>query len=298
MNTDETSIGRGRLRLGLAARGELRWAVIDLGEVVETLRERRDLSPVAAVTLGQMLAGAALLHRMQLKTPVRLILEARGDGPLGRVTAEADHRGHVRGSVTSPRAVVEGEGDDLDVMAALGRGILTVRRQMPSRTYESQVPLVEGGGISQQLSFYLEQSEQTASAVLLGVLARPTGIAAAGGMILEALPGTDDDLLKALEAKLKTFHRVSRTLEAEGIDGLLKAVLGELEQEVLEERDVVYSCSCDRERFRLQIAGLPLEDRTYILESEESGGRDTVEVECNYCGAQYSFSIEELSVPQ
>ena len=299
MKLEAEDLGRGRLRLGLAARGALRWAVADLGEIVEIQRRRRDLSPVAAVALGQMLAGAALLHRLQLKTPVRLILEARGEGPLGRVSAEADQRGHVRGTVAIPQATVaSGAGHDLDVMDALGKGLLKVRRQMRSTTYESQVPLVEGGGISQQLAFYLEQSEQTASAVLLGVLARPLGVASAGGMILEALPGTDLDLLRALETKLGSLDGVSRTLESGGLDGLLEAALGELDREVLEEREIEYSCGCDRERFRLQIASLPPEDRAYLTAQDEPAAPRSVDVECNFCGTHYAFSLEELSVLQ
>src|SRR5436309_14242633 len=89
----------GRLQLGLAGAGALRWAVADVTDIVEEARGRLDLSPVAAAALGRSLAGAALLLRLAAKTPTRLVLEIRGDGPLGRVIADADQEGNLRGMV-------------------------------------------------------------------------------------------------------------------------------------------------------------------------------------------------------
>lgn len=296
-------MGHGSLRVGLAAKGQLRWAVADLSEIVEAARGRRDLSPVASVALGQMLAGAALILRLQSKTPVRVILESQGDGPLGRVTAEADDLGRLRGSVTVPQATVqrsspEDEGDGIDSAAGIGKGNLKVIRQMPNITYESVVPLLEGQGVSQQLTHFLQQSDQTQSALLLGVLLRSEGVAAAGGLIVEALPGADEDLLDTLELALSGLPSVSRCLDEKGADGLLAEVLGELDREDLETLPLTYVCTCDRDRLRLHLAHLPAEDRDHLLEMKEEGQETSTEVECNFCGAQYRFSAEELSVPQ
>ncbi|MCH9648010.1 MAG: Hsp33 family molecular chaperone HslO [Deltaproteobacteria bacterium] len=296
-------MARGHLRVGLAAKGQLRWAVADLSEIVEAARQRRDLSPVASVALGQMLAGAALILRLQSKTPVRVILESQGDGPLGRVTAEADDLGHLRGSVTVPQAVVPttgqaSEGEGIDSAAGIGKGNLKVIRQMPNITYESVVPLLDGQGVSQQLTHFLQQSDQTQSALLLGVLLRSDGVAAAGGLILEALPGADEDLVNTLEGTLSRLPSVSRCLEEKGVDGLLAEVFGELDRKDLESLPLAYVCTCDRERLRLHLAHLPAEDRDHLLEMKEEGQEAGTEVECNFCGAHYRFSAEELSIPQ
>src|SRR3954452_5908469 len=88
-----------RLELGLAGEGSLRWAVVDLTDVVQEARDRRDLSPVATAALGRSMAGAALLLRLATKTPTRLVVEVRGDGPILRVLAEADKEGNLRGLV-------------------------------------------------------------------------------------------------------------------------------------------------------------------------------------------------------
>src|SRR5262245_48457308 len=93
------STAQGRLDLGLAGEGSLRWAVVNVTDIVQEARDRLDLSPVASAALGRSLAGSALLLRLAAKTPTRLVLEIRGDGPLGRVLAEADQDGNLRGMV-------------------------------------------------------------------------------------------------------------------------------------------------------------------------------------------------------
>ncbi|MEO1368262.1 MAG: Hsp33 family molecular chaperone HslO, partial [Acidobacteriota bacterium] len=92
----------GSLRLGIAGRGDLRWAVVDLTGPVEALRARLDLSPTAAVALGRSMAASSLLLRFSTKMAGRLRFEVLGDGPLGRIYAETDSSGHVRGIVGQP----------------------------------------------------------------------------------------------------------------------------------------------------------------------------------------------------
>ncbi len=298
MSRSGEELAFGTLRAGLAARGDLRWAVAELGTMVEWLRLRRDLSPVAAAALGQLLAGTALMHHLQLKTPVRMIVELLGDGPLGRLTAEANNRGELRGAVTMPHAVVEGSAPgEIDVQAAVGEGLLRVIRQMENVTYDSKVPLI-AGGIGHQLTHFLGQSDQTASAVLVGVLARPDGVASAGGMIVEALPGTDEDLLQGLEARLGALGSVSRLLARGGTDSLLDAVLGQLDREDHGERRLVYRCTCERDRFRAHLTGLSTPDREHLLEVQGDRASADLEIECSFCGERYVFQPEELRATQ
>jgi molecular chaperone Hsp33 len=283
-------LARGRLRVGLAAGGGLRWAVADLTQIVETARGRLDLSPVAAAALGRSMAGAALLLRLSAKTPTRLLLELAGDGPIGRVLAEADDRGNVRGTVGRPRVDVPHRPDSkLAVGEAVGSGLLRVLRELPAGSYHSQVELVSGE-IGEDLAHFLAQSEQTRSAVLLGVLGRPTGVAAAGGLIVEVLPGADGPAVGRLEANLGGTAGVSRLVEEGGVDQVLETVLAGLAPEVREERDVHYRCRCDRERLRRHLEALGPEDLDSL---REEGG--VLEASCAFCGAVYRFEREELA---
>src|SRR3954470_18480902 len=97
---------QGRLELGMAGDGAFRWAVVDLTDIVREARDRRDLGPVSTAALGRCLSGAALLLRLATKTPSRLVLDVRGDGPLRQVLAEADNEGNLRGMVGEARVDV------------------------------------------------------------------------------------------------------------------------------------------------------------------------------------------------
>ena len=283
------ALAHGSLRVGLAADGGLRWAVADVTEIVERARERLDLSPVAAAAMGRSMAGAALLLRLAAKTPTRLVVEVRGDGPIRRVIGEADERGNLRGMVGAPRVDVPHRPDGkLAVGAAVGRGTLQVHREHPGGSYGSQVELVSGE-IGDDVAHYLAQSEQTRSAVLLGVLGRPAGVAAAGGLIVEVLPGAEEEAVGRLEERLAGIAGVSHLVEEGGVDRVLETVLGGLDPVLAEELPLFYRCRCERDRLRRHLEALSAED----LESlrEEAG---TLEAECAFCGEVYLFERDEL----
>jgi molecular chaperone Hsp33 len=280
----------GTLQLGLAGDGSLRWAVANVTDLVEEARGRLDLSPVAAAALGRCLAGAALLLRLATKTPARLLLEIRGDGPLGRVLAEADEEGNLRGMVGNPRVDLPSTpAGKLDVGTAVGKGTLRVLREYEGGgSYHSQVSLVTGE-IGDDVAHYLEQSEQSRSAVLLGVLAKPFGVAAAGGMIVEVLPGAAEEKVSLLESNIASIPGVSHLVEAGGAGQVVETLLAGLDREVHETRLLRYHCRCNRERLLNHLVLLSDEDRDH-LRSEEG----TIEADCAFCGNRYVYTPAEL----
>ena len=276
----------GSLHLGTAGDGDLRWAVADMAPVVEEARRARDLSPLAAIGLGQLLTGAALLSRFISKEPLRIVLEVRGDGPLGRIRAEADSLGRIRGLVQRPLA--RREEDHGPGAPELGTGTLRVMRQLDRKNYDSRVALVDGG-VARNLAHFLDQSEQIRSAVVLGVLTRREGVAAGGGLIVEALPGADATLVRELERRFGDFPSVSAVLEREGPWGLLAQALGDLERQQLEERHLLLACDCDRDRFQQHLRALMLQEPELLEE-----GEDRLTVQCSFCGEDYAFTADEL----
>ena len=275
----------GTLSVGTAARGDLRWALADLTPLVEEARLQRDLSPLAAIGLGQLLTAAVLLTRLISKQPLRLVLEVRGDGPLGHVRAEADTQGRVRGLVE--RRLAERSPGDETLTPELGTGTLRVVRQQRKQNYESRVALVEGG-VARNVAHFLEQSEQIRSAVMLGVLTRPQGVVAGGGLIVEALPGADPTLVRGLEARIPRIPSVSGVLEDGGPWALLDSAIGDVERETLEERQLVLTCDCDRDRFRSHLRALVARDPMIVGDDEE------MDVQCSFCGAEYKFPVDDL----
>jgi molecular chaperone Hsp33 len=291
---DMEMTAQGRLEMGLAGQGALRWAVVELTDVLKEARDRRDLGPVAAAALGRCMAGAALLLRLSTKAPTRLVLDVRGDGPLRQVMAESDNEGNLRGMVGEARVDLPNRPDGkLNVGGAVGKGFLRVIREHGTGgSYNSQVELVTGE-IGDDLAHYLEQSEQTSSAVMLGVLARPHGVAAAGGMIVEVLPGASDEAISSLQKNIARVRGVSYLIDEGGIPNVLETVLSGFDREVKEVLPLRYRCRCSRERLLRHLILLSAEDRDYLREKD-----GTIDADCVFCGEHYRFAEEELQSPR
>ncbi|MEM6457658.1 MAG: Hsp33 family molecular chaperone HslO [Acidobacteriota bacterium] len=157
--------------------------------------------------------------------------------------------------------------------------------------YTSQVALVDGE-IGTDLAHFLEQSEQIRSAALVGVLPRSVGIAAAGGMLVEAMPGVEDIAVTGLERNLRALGgRVSSVLEAGGIDALTQRVLDGFQLETLETHALRFACRCDREMLRLRVTqALAAEASTDDLFDAD----ERCEVVCQRCAERFVFTRAEL----
>jgi molecular chaperone Hsp33 len=280
----------GDLQLGVAANGDLRWAAVDVTGPTEDVRRRLDLSPVASVALGRALAAAALLLRFTSKFEGRLVLEVLGDGPIRKILAEVDSQGRLRGLVGEPRLDTPDDGS-MAISWAVGRGILRVTREGPGgRSYSSQVELVTGE-LGRDLVHFLNQSQQIRSAALLGVLPRPTGVGAAGGILVEAFPSTPEETLARLENNIAALEGVSAYLDQGGVPALRDAVLAGFDRDDLERHPLVYRCRCHEERLRQALQGMPGEDLDSI--TDEAG---LLIAECAFCGASYEFARSELQI--
>ncbi len=280
----------GKLELGVAGGTALRWAAVDVTGALEEARRRHDLSPIAAAALGRSLAGATLLLHLSARSCARLTVTVAGDGPLGRVIAESDRAGNLRGLVGEPRVdLPSGPAGKLPVGAAVGRGSLRVQRELADgSSYESQVEL-QTGEIGLDLAHFLHQSEQTPAAVLVGVLEGPQGIRAAGGMIVEAMPNAAEAELAGLERNLARLGGFSVALEAGGIDGVIGSVLAGFDRSVREEIGVRFRCRCARETLLDRLVTLSAEDKRELA---DPAGR--IEAECAYCSAHYLYHVAEL----
>jgi len=279
-----------RLIQGMACGGDFRIIAAQTTDTVETAREILDLAPVAADALGRALTGSLLLARLLDKNVKNqyVTLRFEGDGPLGVVIAEGTVLGGARGYVSNP-APPDGA---LDVGRGIGRGMLTVVRGTPpaGKPYTSQV-LLNGSGVAQELTHYLMRSEQIASAVLLGVLNRRDGVAAAGGIIIQAFPHASSAAIEAIEERIKEAPPLSTLIEKMPIEDVVAQVLHGLDYKQIDasfDVPLSYKCSCTRER---ALAPLTLFAPDELREMIDEGGSV---VTCQFCGRKYSFTRDDL----
>ena len=284
-----------RLIQGLAVGGDVRILAAQTTESVSNVTQRLDLSPVAATALGRAMTGAVLLARLLDKhyRNQKVTLRFEGGGPLGAVIAEGSVNGTMRGTVGEPQY----EDTSVSVGAAIGRkGMLTVIRGTPpdGRPYTTQIQL-ENGEVASDITRYLAQSEQIYSAVLLGVLTKPTGIGSSGGLIVQAFPHASDEAVKRVEEQIRKATPLSILLEKMPIEEAVKQILPDIGYKQIDESYNVplsYQCGCTRER---AFAPFQLFDRQELGDMINKGGAEVV---CQFCGERYWFTSEELmSIP-
>ena len=277
----------------LAKDAPVKAMAISARDMVERARAIHDCWPVASAALGRLLMAASMMGAAMKEENGSVTLRVRGDGPLGALTAVSDSRGNVRGYVRNPAVDVPRKAKGkLDVGAAVGGGgDLTVIRDLGLKEpYVGSVQLV-GGEIAEDVAAYFVESEQVPTACALGVLIAPDQtVQAAGGYLIQLLPGADEDIVSAVEGGVARLGAVSARLDS-GMDplGLLREVLGEFELEVLETVPVEYRCYCTRERVSRALISLGKEELDSLIEEQKGA-----ELTCQFCDKAYRFSAEEL----
>ena len=261
--------------------------------LVERARQIHDTWPVATAALGRLLMGASMMGSMLKEDNGSVTLRVKGNGPLGTLLSVSDSQGNVRGYVENPAVDVPRKAHaKLDVGAAVGPdGSLTVIRDLGLKEpYVGAIQLV-GGEIAEDIAAYFVESEQIPTACALGVLIAPEQtVQAAGGYLIQLLPGADDSVITAIEKGIAKVGAVSAQLDRGlGPVELLREVLSDFQLEILETSPVEYRCYCSRERVSRALISIgPAELRSLI---EEQGG---AELTCQFCDKIYRFSRSDL----
>ncbi len=261
--------------------------------LVEQARGIHRLSPMATAALGRALMGAGMMGDMLKEEQGSLTLQIKGGGPLGTILAVSDCEGNVRGYVQNPQVeLMEQRPGKLDVGAAVGLdGTLTVIKDIGLKEpYVGSIGLFSGE-IADDLAMYFVESEQIPTACALGVLVGlDQSVTAAGGYLIQLLPGAGEDIIEKIEAGVRAMGPVSAALGG-GLDGegLLRSVLGDFQLEILEKHPVEYRCYCSRERVSRALISMGREELSSLIEDQ---GR--AELTCQFCDAVYRFSQTEL----
>ncbi|MEI6131884.1 MAG: Hsp33 family molecular chaperone HslO [Bacillota bacterium] len=277
----------------LIANGTVRAFVAETTELVQEAATIHKLSPVATAALGRLLTGAAIMGSMLKSENDTLSLQIKSDGPLEGLIAVSDSSSNVRGYVHRPLADLPLREDDgkLDVGGAVGKGVLTVVKDLGMKEpYVSQVELISGE-IGVDLTYYFASSEQTPSVVALGVLINPDlTVANAGGYVFQLLPGADDSIISYIENTIDSMPPVTTLLSwGETPESILDLFFAEKDLQILDTRPCQYKCNCSRDRMERGLISLGANDL-------EEMANDPVETECvcHFCSKIYKFNKEDL----
>ena len=273
--------------------GLVQAAAISSRDLTERARQIHKTLPVATAALGRTLAGASMMGNALKGHGASLTLQIKGSGPLGTILAVSDSDGNVRGYVTNPQTELPLRPDGkLDVGGAVGQeGSLTVIKDLHMKEpYVGTVNLL-GGEIAEDIAAYFVESEQIPTACALGVLVGlDQSVTAAGGYLIQLLPGASEDMITKIEAGVHAMGSVSHAL-ADGLDGegLLRAVLKDFDLEILEKHPVEYRCYCSRDRVTRALISMGRQELSGLIAEQGQA-----ELSCQFCDKVYRYSREEL----
>jgi len=263
---------------------------LDGKKLVEEARKAQGTWPTATAALGRLLIGAALFTSfLEDESPQRVCLHVVCNGPLHEIFAEADAHGRVRGYVANPYVHLEPKEGKLDVKGAVGEGTLHVIKDLGiGEPYCSSIPLISGG-LALDLAYHLVKSEQTPSAMALGVMVASDGsVKSAGGLLVHTMGDVEEEDLTRVESTLNQIGSISHKFLDKGPVEVLTELFHPWECEMFVHRYVEWGCPCSRERAERTLIALGSSE---IKELIKKGG---TEVECRFCGARYRFSADDL----
>ena len=273
--------------------GFMKVSAVSTRGLTERARQIHRTLPVATAALGRLLAAASMMGSALKEDGASVTLQVKGGGPLGTLLAVSDNLGNVRGTVDNPALDLPlREDGKLDVGAAVGsQGALTVIRDLRMKEpYIGSVGLL-WGEIAEDIALYFVESEQIPTACGLGVLVdRDQSVLAAGGYLIQLLPGAAEETAGRVEQVLRAAGAVTELLRADpDPEMLLRRAMPGFDLEILEKSPIEYRCDCSRKRMERALISLgPEELRSMIA---EQGG---AELTCRFCDNVQRFSKEEL----
>ncbi|HCW35639.1 MAG TPA: Hsp33 family molecular chaperone HslO [Staphylococcus sp.] len=277
---------------GLAFNDEVRAFAVQTTNTVQEAQTRHYTWPTASAALGRSMTASVMMGSM-LKNEEKLTVTIDGGGPIGKIMVDANAKGEVRGYVQNPQTHFPlNDQGKLDVRRAVGTdGMLSVVKDIGLKDYFTGSTPIVSGELGEDFTYYFVTSEQVPSAVGLGVLVNPDNtIKAAGGFIIQLMPGASEKTISAIEEKINQMEPVSKLIDR-GLspEEIIETVLGKENTRIIDHMDVEFKCNCSREKFLNAIKGLG-EAEIDAMIKEDHGA----EAECHFCRTKYQYSEEEL----
>ena len=277
---------------GMAANHQVRFFAAYSKNLVEEARKHHDTSPVATAALGRLLTAGAMMGTMCKNDSDVITIQIKCSGPIGGLVVTADAKANVKGYVYNKDVMLPpSKAGKLDVGKALDLGVLTVIKDLGLKEpYSGQTHLVSGE-IAEDLTYYFATSEQIPTSVALGVLMnKDNTVRQAGGFIIQMMPFAEEEVIAALEDRLKDFSSVTTHLDAgETPEDMMKKLFEGFDMEVEDRIPTQFYCNCSKER--VSKAGISVGKKD-LQEMIDEG--KPIELNCHFCNSHYTFTVEEM----
>lgn len=284
-----------KLIKALASNGQVRILAAYTKDTVNEGVKLHNCAPTAAAAFGRMLTAGCLMGAM-LKSPKDVLtLKIDGKGPAGPIVVTSYYDGSVKGYIGNPKVDLPANAlGKLDVGGAVGKdGSLVVIRDMGLKEpYMGQVAIYTGE-IGEDIAYYFTVSEQTPSAVALGVLVdTDISIKHSGGIIIQLMPDSDEMLADLITYRLEDLGSLTKNFsEGKTLEDILNFLFDDMDLKILETIEPQYKCDCSRERVEKALISIGEQELKSLYEEGKNE-----ELRCNFCNKAYEFTQEDIKL--
>jgi molecular chaperone Hsp33 len=283
-----------RLYNFVLADDSIRGVVVNGTRMISEMQWNHELGVLETLVLGHSYLAAALMSA-NLKGKDRFKLQIECSGAIKGLIVEANAYGEVRGFLKQVPIPIDRPPDTFALAPYFGAGFLTVTKYLQDgkQPFSGKI-MMEHGSLAKDLALYYLKSEQIPSAIVLGVRFHRNGeVKGAGGLLLQALPGADEQLIVSLENRIDALPSLGDIVIQKGFPHQwLQSILGEFQPKVLGHRGVEFMCHCNRESIRQMLTMLSDAD----LQDMTDNGPFPVRIRCHNCNSSYDFSQKSLRV--
>lgn len=281
---------RDYLVKALACEERVRIYMCSSTQLVEEARTRFDMWPTSAAALGRTLSVGSLMGSMLKTEKEQLTIVINGHGPIGTIMVDAYSDGHVRGFVSDPHVMLQYNDGHLAVGMAVGTdGYLEVTKDLHMKENWKGTVALQSGEIGEDFAYYFTASEQTPSAVSVGVLVdTDSSIISAGALIIQMMPDAlEEDIVKVEQVLAGLAPMSTLVKEHDSLESVLKEMFEDVK--ILTTQDIAFQCDCDKSKMKRVLTTLSKKERMQMIEEDRG-----CEITCNFCNEKYQFSEEEL----
>lgn len=255
--------------------GEVSLSVLDTTELINEAIKIHNLDESSAVTFGNLLTCAAYMSGCLKSDRGAISLTVKAEGEVGTISVSGDKDLHIRGYI------------DGACKGKLKGGYLTVIKEDGFyRPFTGACELVSND-VSQNLMQYFHTSEQIETAVAFGVKMQGGRCVAAGGVVMQLMPGCSEENMDKAENMMQSFINPAEVIKNLGADGIMKEYFPEVDTQYLLFPE--YKCNCSRKKIEGVIMPLGKAELLNIVNEQGS-----VKVHCHYCNTDYEFTKPDI----
>lgn len=277
---------------GVLFGGDVRFTAIESTDMVEQARVLHQTSPLASAALGRTISACAMISSGFKNEKDRMSVTIKGEGLIKNIVVAAKAGGEVKGYISDPQVDLPLKANGkLDVGGAVGKGTLTVVKDLGLKIPWTGTVELQSGEIGDDFAYYLFTSEQTPSIVYVGVLVDTDySIKSASGLIVEPLPDCSEEHLSAIEGKANKFSLLNTILaDGKNLQQALEWIFEGLEFKPLQESFPYFKCDCSQKRIEDALGALP---KSELIEMAKED--DGAQVVCQFCHSEYKFTAQQL----